>query len=313
MKKNIHLIPTDKPSRLAFLHDDNLHIGTNFKKGLNVNTVNVYITSDEEIKEGDSYLHTSKDINGIEYTTINVCHKPYRKKDDKWYVDGMYSNKCKKIILTTDQDLIKDGVQAIDEVFLKWCVRNSNCEFVNVVEDKILSKKHISSAREGDLVYNRHGDGGIINQLSNDVRVGIGNYIEIGATSDNGWETLNICGYKIYEKSYRIIIPQEYQSECICDVECRGFLNVKCKKQEKAKAEPKHSTIEEAAKKYKDLKLPDDLYDAFIAGAKWQQERMYNVDDMKRAYNACYSPFGFDKFGELEQDFQKWFETFKKK
>ena len=42
----------------------------------------------------------------------------------------------------------------------------------------------------------------------------------------------------------------------------------------------KQETLEEAAKKYKDLKLPDDLYDAFIEGAKWQAERMYSEEDM---------------------------------
>ena len=38
-------------------------------------------------------------------------------------------------------------------------------------------------------------------------------------------------------------------------------------------------TLEEAARNYRDLKLPDDLYDGFIAGAKWQQERMEKLKD----------------------------------
>ena len=40
-------------------------------------------------------------------------------------------------------------------------------------------------------------------------------------------------------------------------------------------------TIEEAAVKYRDLKLPDDLYDGFIAGAKWMQDRMYSEDEVR--------------------------------
>ncbi len=36
----------------------------------------------------------------------------------------------KKIILTTDQDLIKDGVQVIDDEFLEWFVKNPSCENV---------------------------------------------------------------------------------------------------------------------------------------------------------------------------------------
>ena len=37
-----------------------------------------------------------------------------------------------KVILTTDQDLIKDGVQAIDDEFLNWFVKNPGCEEVEV-------------------------------------------------------------------------------------------------------------------------------------------------------------------------------------
>ena len=40
----------------------------------------------------------------------------------------------KKIILTTDQDLIKDGIQAIDNKFLEWFVKNPSCEEVEVEE-----------------------------------------------------------------------------------------------------------------------------------------------------------------------------------
>jgi hypothetical protein len=38
----------------------------------------------------------------------------------------------KKIILTTDQYLITDGVQAIDDEFLEWFVNNPSCEFVEI-------------------------------------------------------------------------------------------------------------------------------------------------------------------------------------
>jgi len=40
----------------------------------------------------------------------------------------------KKIILTTDQDLIKDGVQAIPDEFLEWFVKNPSCEVVEIVK-----------------------------------------------------------------------------------------------------------------------------------------------------------------------------------
>jgi hypothetical protein len=45
-----------------------------------------------------------------------------------------YIEFCRKIILTTDQDLIKDGVQAIDDEFLEWFVKNPSCESVEIKE-----------------------------------------------------------------------------------------------------------------------------------------------------------------------------------
>ena len=83
----------------------------------NIQKINqhIYITSDEEIKEEDwFYLDDAKII--AKY--INV--KPVKE--------------AKKIILTTDQDLIKDGVQAIDDEFLEWFVKNPSCEWVWIKE-----------------------------------------------------------------------------------------------------------------------------------------------------------------------------------
>ena len=50
----------------------------------------------------------------------------------------------------------------------------------------------------------------------------------------------------------------------------------------------------------------------FNNGAKWQQERMYSEEDLKEAFKSCYTPFSFDRIGDLEQDFNNWFEQFKK-
>ena len=52
----------------------------------------------------------------------------------------------KKIILTTDQELISDGVQPIDDEFLEWFVKNPSCEEVEVgtyhVKGDISGKLH---------------------------------------------------------------------------------------------------------------------------------------------------------------------------
>lgn len=79
----------------------------------------IYITTDEEIKEGDAVIHNF----GMGYELEIPCDP-----------DNLKSNTRSKIILTTDQYLIKDGVQAIDDEFLEWFVKNPTCESIEVEE-----------------------------------------------------------------------------------------------------------------------------------------------------------------------------------
>ena len=79
---------------------------------------NIYITNDEEIKDGEWCLDIDQEL--VKY-------------DEKKY-NMLFHNVCKKIILTTDIDLIKDGVQAIDDNDLEWIVKNPNCKKVLVTK-----------------------------------------------------------------------------------------------------------------------------------------------------------------------------------
>jgi hypothetical protein len=117
--KNLFLIKTDKPSRL-FDCFEKLGIGDNTttREGLQVTNQHLYITNSEEIKEGDWYLYT--DI-------LSKLH--IRQHLDKGVRKG-YDGQ--KIILTTDPELIKDGVQAIDDIFLEWFVKNPSCEYAHI-------------------------------------------------------------------------------------------------------------------------------------------------------------------------------------
>ena len=74
----------------------------------------LFITNSEEIKEGDYF---------IRYLDGKVYKSP---------IDKEIFGSLNKIILTTDQDLIKDGVQAIDDDFLEWFIKNPSCESVDV-------------------------------------------------------------------------------------------------------------------------------------------------------------------------------------
>ena len=125
--KNIHLIPTDKPSRLGrFIDTGKLSLRTDddIPRGENIN---IYITVDEEIQEGDWI---------IDLVRNNISEASGISNEDNNIVldSGSFANinQCKKIILTTDQDLIADGVQSIDDKFLEWFVKNPSCEKVKV-------------------------------------------------------------------------------------------------------------------------------------------------------------------------------------
>jgi hypothetical protein len=109
--KNIHILPTDKPSRLI-IYSTLL----NEFRFLNEPTEDwkhkrhIYITSDDEIREDDWY--------------ITQDGKPKRE---------IFNLKRKgRVILTTNTSLIADGVQAIDDEFLEWFVKNPSCEEVLV-------------------------------------------------------------------------------------------------------------------------------------------------------------------------------------
>lgn len=120
--RNIHVLPTNKPSRLYLGDNGNLVFGitkTSIQsRNENFTNQNIYITNDEEIKEGDYGVLWKKVL------SYHQMHKRY----------GMPQGD--KIILTTDADLIKDGVQAIPDDFLEWFVSKANDsgKLIDIVE-----------------------------------------------------------------------------------------------------------------------------------------------------------------------------------
>jgi hypothetical protein len=195
---------------------------------------NIYITSDEEIKDVDYRLNIQRD---------------YFKKSDKEGLD--YYNKrndiFKKIILTTDQDLIKDGVQSIDDEFLQWFVKNPSCESVEVEYDKDVLSYGVDLAK----IYGYYKI--IIPQEEPKM-------IECYFIPSNNTSSTTICGNCGKEKFLHTIGS-----------------GIKTSKQQ---------TLEEASWRFNPLKKLDGefLRTAFIKGAKWQEERMYSEEDLRNAY-----------------------------
>ena len=129
---------TDKPSRLAKSTKSGLNAA---KKGeglyesgrFGITTFNIYITNDKEI-ENCWFVNLTN--NEIGYIKNNI---------------GTQKN-AKKIILTTDIDLIKDGIQSIDEEFLEWFVKNPICEEVYVKDIRTIPALQLGSPN-GHLMY----------------------------------------------------------------------------------------------------------------------------------------------------------------
>ncbi len=139
--KNIHVLPTDKPSRLW---TNNLRRRLELDEFPSQHPSNIvkhiYITSDEEIKKDTKpfWCIDTKD-NSVNY---------YQDALPLYNYIGY-----KKIILTTDQDLINNGVQAIDDEFLEWFVKNASCESIVVESYYRVKSGTIQEHKEGFAGY----------------------------------------------------------------------------------------------------------------------------------------------------------------
>jgi hypothetical protein len=273
--KNIYLIPTDQPSMLHKAFDEAfiLSIFPTLTNGLYKSVPYFsYITSDEEIKQGDWTLMFD------DFGNLFLCDKPQQYLGIE---KGHHLNKgLRKIILTTDPTLIADGVQAIDDEFLKWFVKNPTCEFVEV--------KHFNN--------DCHGECGICDNSC-------GNYYRVIIPQEEP-KQYPIGGYA----------PGFYSCKCVnCKIEFTGDKRaVQCKPCAiKMTQEETKQDLEEAAAKYakrSSSAVFQELHaEDFIAGAKWQ--RMYSEEEVINAFNEGQA---LNVRGKLIQG-KEWFEQFKKK
>jgi hypothetical protein len=130
--KNIFILPTDQPSRLYLEYGDgDLCLANNpLPQTSRSNNQHIYITSDEEIREGDWFL---SDFNS--FPLHNIKELSERKDSLGWKQEDLKNNL--KIILTTDPTLITDGVQEIDNFFLETIVENPTIEHVTILNTPI--------------------------------------------------------------------------------------------------------------------------------------------------------------------------------
>ncbi len=117
--KNIYILPTDKPSRLSINCQTNL-LQLGLENRMFHDDKNIYISSDEEIKVGDwYYLPRTNDV--------------YKCNEDPTELNLERRFGVTKIIMSTDPELIKDGIQSIPDEFLEWFINNQSCEYVDLI------------------------------------------------------------------------------------------------------------------------------------------------------------------------------------
>ena len=207
--KNLFLLPTDKPSRLIHNDANQLCYQSNksFKNDRKIRKkFNIYITSHEEIKEGDWFINSSNQLGWCNkelevYLTTNFTKIPKHK-----------------IILTTDQQLVDDGVQAIPDDFLEWICKNPSCEEVEVAD---LWKEGTPSAHDSYQIIIPHEEPkqetpnkleSVLAKITHQNDLGLSQWYEV-VYYDNGW--YSYAGSKTFRDGEQVI---EW-------VYCRNILN----------------------------------------------------------------------------------------
>jgi len=278
--KNIFVLPTYQPSKIGYHFDIDLVGRLDYAPNFGFQEFNiernfqhrphfVYITSDEEIKDG-AWCY---DTNLLDIFKFNNSHSITLKK---------YS---KKIILTIDPILIADGVQAIDDKFLEWLVKNPTCNFVNVeiINDSEEHPELVGRPREEWTYYDI-----IIPQEKNKKDMIIGEGLPK--------QELHLCKYCLAETT-------QSDEECLF--------------------KPKEETLEEAKKLFasKHIKEDDSAYEfgrdmySFEKGANWQSERMYSREEVRYLLEEYDRQFKLDTFAYTKPctfTVGEWFEQSKK-
>ena len=277
--RNVHLLPTDKPSRLHefggvwLTHKEPTECFRNY---------NIYITDDSEIKEGDWVLNTN--------TNTTAKYTGHGSMD--WWV---------KIILTTDQDLIKDGVQAIDDDFLEWFVNNPSCESVEVKNYKFseypLNYKIIipkEEPKQETLSYTE--------AAKKDERIFNSTMMKQETLEE---QPCNYCGKTLRE-----------QMKGCNEITCyRQFLS----KQELLEEVIENLTTDQIAWRWLDIEENYNSIEDTISfekgveiGAKWQAERMYSEEEVIELLQKYRYDLSSGKTANIGDTTKFWFEQFKK-
>jgi len=254
--KNIHVLPTDKPSRLI-IYSTLLNEFRLLNEPIEdwKHKKHIYITSDEEF-DGYNFV-------------INSDGKIESVPNSKW---------GKKIILTTDQDLIKDGVQDIHDAFLEWFVKNPSCEYVATPIVELCA-----NCRE-QFCDNR------------DCRGYIDEPYYLLAYSENITEkTITYCD------GYEVFIPKEEPKQETLEEIAEKYAELSYYNRDEV-----NSFVTGAKWQAERMYSEEDMEKSFEAGRGYHE----HLEMQKAKY---FEPDEIHKIDYKKYSFDKWFEQFKKK
>jgi hypothetical protein len=298
--KNIHVIKSDKPSILHLI-EDTLKITKEYVNSVCDTGVNIYITNDEKIKEGDwvfytlalGFCKTTVGSNGLEQEGIPA----------------------KKIILTTDVELIKDGVQAIDDTFLEWFIKNPSCEEVGI--DLIPVNEFGSHVTVGGYGFDKFIYKIIIPQEpKQEWNPTQGQEVWIKVFSN--WSKGTYIGYDVTKQTHIVREEEKGGGHLFSSIEVLPYTEA-AKKEERifnVSMMKQETNLEEAALKLYPKLISDPYNPAedlmaeerniFISGAKWQAEKSYTKEEV-----ITFVKWMYDYKADINR-VEEWLEQFKK-
>lgn len=154
----IHLLKKESYSRLQLNKKNKLFIIENVFSYSDTENKSLYITAKEKINEGDYGIGFAKGLFGH-------GRGFYLFKNDG-SMRGKVNSICKggeKVIFTIDLDLIKYGVQVIDEEFLLWYISKYNdsgvgIDYVESIGNKILIPDENDIYSLASIILKSHPD-----------------------------------------------------------------------------------------------------------------------------------------------------------
>lgn len=268
--KNIHILQTPNPSRLSDCHNDKLHLDdVRYLRSYQ----NIYITSNDKFIK-DEYVTDGLEVMKATPKLVDAQGLVNRRN---WM----------KVVLTTDLDLIKDGVQSIPDEFLEWFFKNRNCERVEV--KRILKEVILRSCAYSvfyDIIYPR-----VISRCCG----------RCNGFDDICYADMCCIDHQKYGcvECYGPVIRYEYDNKQ--DRTCNNNCSVLCG--ECQIFELTQETLEEAAERL----CPNSSWKlGFIEGAKWKEKQS---DDMEMIYLIQFLSMNkeFNGYGSVSKETAKFF------